>query len=244
MRAISLSDAQGRLHDEAMFQLVVHGFFPDSEEDREMAMTMIRHERSRLSRVGPDAYKMSKLTCDALRKAENKNATMTLCGLTAIVMAGRGFMGQSMALKPSAEIVSELIYATGRVKWVSYVTGQPKEKSMKATGDASNIEKAFRKYRSVAHICAARVATAEYLAPLPLLERAPEAEACLLATAAWHQAALSRAPNFARWDVWDVLSTLPQEILSYPPLVPSEEVLCNIWRPWDERQSAGLPAGG
>lgn len=231
-------DECGRLRGDAFYQLIVHCFFPASIEDREMALTMIRHEEARLQAVGADNYRMSQMTRDTLRAAQKRSAKLALCGYTALAMVSHDNAGKEMALQTAAKIVSELFYSVGKVHWVSWIADEPVERQMAASGDIADIKKAFRQYKSVAHICAARVAAAEYLAPMPFLERAPDAEACLIQTAAYFQGRLMKAAGSSDWQMWDVLTCRPAEIQEHPALIPSDETVMNIFRPWFEARPA------
>lgn len=234
MRRIELSGADGSLRDEAYFLLMAHCFFPESEADREQAMWLVGHESKRLEALGLASYRPSEICQSAMQLVEKRQAQLSLAGYVAISMCCLDNAGDRMTIQGAAKVVSEFAYEYGELIFSTFKDGEPALRKLRANGDLADLKKIFRRYRSVSHICAARVACGEYLENLPFLERAPDAEACLIQTAAYFQGRLSKAEGWADWNAWDVLSTRPKEIMEHPALLPTEWHVRAIFEPFSK----------
>lgn len=232
MRSIELTGPDGKLKDDAFCLMLAHCFFPESEADREQALCLARMETERLKAVGREAYEVSEIAKSAIRIVDRRQGHLTLVGYVAIAMCCLDNAGEPMTIQGAAKVVSELAYELGTFEIEEFKDGKFVPRTMRANGDLADIKKLFRRYQSVAHICAARVTAAEYLEAIPFLERAPDAEACLIQTAAFFQMRLTKAKGYPDWDVWDLIRTRPVEIQEHPALMPSETHLHQLFTPY------------
>lgn len=111
---------------------------------------------------------------------------------------------------------------------------------MAVTSDPSSVESIFRRYRSVAHICAARVSSAGYLAVAHLWDETAEVPASLIQTSAEFQTALEEATDTTLWNLWDVTKHFPSILGGWPVLTPEDDLLFWVKKGFDLAIEQGL----
>lgn len=238
MRCIDLRNEFGRIHEDAYIRLMVYSYFPESETDRQQALALYAIERERFQSIGEQNYVVSATFKSLINKLSRQTGQIYTCGSVVLAMCELDGKGQEMSLNKAAKIVEEMNGEYRRIEWVSYFENEPTTKGMKTLSSIKDIKDAFRKYQSVAHFCAAWATTGEYLTPRHLFDRAPEAEACVIATAMFYQQKLARAPRAPYWNLWDVLTKTTDELRAYPPLLPSREVIDGVFAPYLELENA------
>ncbi len=247
MKIISLSDDGVRFSESAYYRMLAHCFFQNSEADRELAMLIANYETTRFRELGPENYSMSEIGKLIFLSVEKRSARMAICGYVTIVMCFNKMFGRSPSLYLASKIVSEMCHRYGKIELVSQINGKLEIRKIGATDDPPSIQNIFREYRSVAHICAARVSCVEYIEIPAIFDRAPLVENCIISTAAYFQQLMQEIPKSSEWELWDVRSTLPEEAGDYPPLLPSQDKLNLIFEPYltdQNRKKSGAKRKG
>lgn len=240
MQHLILSDDGFNVAHNAYHRLVAAIYFPLSARDQQQALILADIEKAEFVRVGGAKYKPTEIFRAASRIAEKRTAHIYLTGFVALSYIWQKDFGQSPSLNRSAIIASCAANSFGKIRWRPAIDPFGKERATSVTSDLSSVERIFRKYRSVAHICAAHVAASEYLAPTHLWDEVPEVTASLITNAAMYQAGLSVSTNTSGWNIWDVHKHFPASLGHWPFLEPGEEVLSWIAHGYEVAVSEGL----
>ena len=232
MRRIDISNPDGTLHEDAYVRILAHCYFPESEVDRNQALILYKDEAARFRALGPDAYKVSKVFKSFVGTLAGPIGKYYACGWVAAAMCELDGQGHEMSLNTAARMVAEMNGEYRRLEWVDFWGTEPKVGHKKTISTERDIKQAFREYQSVAHICAASVTSGEHLDSIHPLDRAPDCEACLIATAAFYQKKLQKAPRSSQWNMWDIAESAPSELQYYPPLLPSRQLLDAVFEPY------------
>ena len=239
MRHIILSDDGYHVAHNAYHRLLATGYFPESPRDQEQGLFIAALEQAEFNRVGQQNYQPSEIMQAASRLVEKRTAQIYLVGFVALSFVWLKFNGQTPSLNRASIIASCAANEFGRIRWRAGLNPTGDEKETPVTSDHSTVERIFRKYRSVAHICAANVSASEYLEVLHLWDQAPEVIASMIQTCAAFQVALEGATDVSDWNIWDVKRHFPASLDGWPVLVPGNEILS-----WIERGYAVAIAEG
>ncbi len=232
MGEIWLSDREHHVRPNASLELRINAALPQSDGSLDQALAIIELEKIRWETLGPDEYEPSWLAQTVMSALHRKIGRKTIAGLTALAMASLDNAGERMSLRMAAAVVSEFANSITGLQFVAW-KGKVLEEGIKPlVGDEATIEKIFREYRSVAHICAAEVASADYLDFAHPFEVRPEADACFISTALYYQHRMRKAENFDRWALKEIRFSPPYAPDHYPPLLATEQLIENLIGPW------------
>jgi hypothetical protein len=223
LRQIPISDDGATFRNDALFQVLAHGFFPDSDDDRKQALAIAELEAARYLQVGVENYSPSFLLKQAIDALDRRSAKTFLVGMLCLEVCRLARLGIRPSIERAANVVSEAVAAQDTIIWYRIEESQPKLRSMKASCDPASIKKDFRLYRSVAHIHAARAIAAYYGALIPLWEPAPIFYNCLISTCADVERQFCAAIATDGWGMWK-LGSLPLEAENFPPFDPSPDI--------------------
>ena len=237
MREFFVSDRECHIRETARIELEALCYFPNDAESFEQALNLIAHELSRWKSIGPDDYRPTELARTVLTSLENRTGRVTLCGLVALAMCGLDNAGQSMSLERAARVVEAFTNSIGKMEFVHWDDGSWRRSQKALIGDFQTIKRVFREYRSVAHICAARVTAADYLEERAPFEVNQIADTCFLSTVLYYQERLRKVSNFDDWNLWEIRCSAPIELRDVPPLTATEDLTMALFRPWLDSQS-------
>lgn len=238
MRRIELSNESGELCENAYMRMMSHVYFPESEVDREQGLLLYRAEMKRFQEVGENVYRPSEVFKALINILKGRMGQIHTCGCVAIAMCELDGQGKEMSLNTAAKMVSEMNGEYRKMDWVSYWDGEPIVQSKKTISSDRDVKEAFRVYKSVAHICCAMASLSEHLSPRHPLDRAPDVEGCIIATALFYQKKLQKAPRASHWDMWDLATNFPQDLQSFPPLLPSRTLIDLMFEPYNQLVAA------
>lgn len=229
---IRVSDSEHRIGPNAILELRLHAALPQDDGSLEQAIAILKLERSRWEKLGEEDYEPSWLARTVLTAMHRQVGRRTLAGYTALAMTCLDNAGKRMSLQKAAEIVSEYANSMPGLQFVVWKNGAYEKSVKPLVSDEQTIKSIFREYRSVAHICAAEVAAADYLDFGLPFEPTPEADACFISTAVHYQLRLQKAENFDHWSLKPILFPLPFSVKDYPPLLATEHLVQGLITPW------------
>ena len=233
MRHVVLSEDGIHLVNDAYHRLLAVCFFPESPRDQAQALFIAKLESAEFLRVPEGQYRPSEILHVVAQLIEKRTAQLYSVGLVAISFLWLRRSGYTPSLNRASIIASCAACEFGRVTWRSGLNPGGQNKSKPVTGDAATVERIFRRYRSVAHICAARISASGYLEPTHLWDVTPEVTTAVIQTCASFQVALERATDVSKWNLWDVKTYFPTELNDAPVLVPEDDLFDWIERGFD-----------
>lgn len=236
MRVVNLSDGPNHIRDNYITELEIYTIYPEDADSREQALLLLNHEHQKWRTVGHEEYASSALVETLLTSYRGTASRRFLCGAVAIAMCALQNAGRPVSLESAADIVAEFANTKGKLPFSFWQNGEWIEQPKALIGDRQKLKQAFRQYRSVAHMLAAWVASGEYVDLQRPFDRGPEADACMLHTAAYYQCRLSKVHNFSDWNLWHIAATPPFAMGDYPPFEPSQDLIVWLLQPWLDSQ--------
>lgn len=240
MRHIVLSDDGYNVAHNAYHRLLAVGYFPESPRDQEQGLLIAALEQAEFDRVGQATYRPSEIMKAASHLVEKRTAQIYLAGFVALTFIWLKATGQTLSLNRAALIASCAANEFGTINWRRGLDPTGKDKDTPVTSDHSTVEQIFRKYRSVAHICAANISASEYLEVLHLWDQTPEVIGSMIQTCASFQVALEGATDVSDWNIWDIKKHFPACLDDWPVLVPGDNLLAWINRGYTVAVAEGL----
>lgn len=233
MRHIILSEDGIHPVEDAFHRLMAVGFFPESERDRTQAFFIAKVEKDEFDRVSEAEYQPSEIMRAVSDMIEKRAAQLYGVGLVALSYIWLKHTDYRPSLNRASIIASYSASEFGRIIWRAGLDPKGKHKTKPVTGDAATLAQLFRRYRSVAHICAARVSAGGYLTDLHLWDQPPEVTGAIIQTSASFQLALEGATDTSGWNLWDVKRYFPAELGQAPVLKPDDDLLYWVQRGYD-----------
>lgn len=225
MRHIILSDDGYHLADNAAHRLMAACYFPESPRDQAQGLFIAALERQEFRRAGADHYRPSELMQAANKLLEKRAAQLYAVGFIALCYLYLSRTPYRPSLNRASTIASYSAGEFGKVTWRAGLDPDGKEKTQAVTGDPASLERIFRRYRSAAHICAARVSASSYLDHVHIWEETPEATEAFIQTAVTFQDALERATDVGTWNLWDLRKHYPSSLSGSAVLAPDDDLL-------------------
>jgi hypothetical protein len=240
MRYIVLSDDGNTLAPNAYHRLQGACNFPESPRDQKLSLILAALEKEEFDHVGQGNYRPSEISAALVKLVENRTAQVYLAGFVAFTLVWLAFNGRKPSLNRASIITASAANEFGWVEWRSWFdpTGEVRRKA--ATSDPASLERIFRKYRSVAHICAADVSSIEYLAPLHLWDEAPVLLNSYVQSCVLFQRTLESVAEVKDWNLWDVKSHFPASLKDWPPLDLGDELIQWVTKGHDCAVEQGL----
>lgn len=238
MADICLSDRQRHVRTNACLELRINAAIPKDDGSLDQALAILALEKARWEARGTEIYEPSWLARTVLDALHRQIGRKTVAGLTALAMTCLDNAGKRMSLRSAAEVVAEYANSISGLQFIAWKGGAYEESVKPLVGDEATIKKIFREYRSVAHICAAEIAAADYLDFGLPFETKPEADACFISTAIYYQLRLQKAENSAQWGLRKIRFSPPYSIEDYPPLIANEQLVQNLIGPWLDSRTA------
>lgn len=210
---IDLSEDGENLHPLAYYACHAFMFFPNCAASRDQAIgiadsEVTRREEDPSSQLSDIAHTSTM----AVKKQAGKRETV---GWVAMAMALAQRYGVSRALEVCSSVVSERVLSSKQAGtfdfWFHSKHGL-QSGSQNLISGATNIQNAFREYRSVAHLCAANLWAGRHAEEGDFFIRRPDYEAQFLATAAAFQRELSGLYRERRWPMLDINGALPPAV--------------------------------
>lgn len=240
MRHIVLSDDGFDVASNAYHRLLVVSFLPESPRDQEQGLLIGAMEQAVFDRVGAEHYQPSEIMDGISRLLQKRTAQYYLTGFMCIALVWLKISGQTPSLNRASIITSCAANDFQKIRWQRALDPGGKEYLTAATSDPASLERIFRKYRCVAHLCAADISSTHYLQPAHLFDKSPEVIGALLMTCATFQAALEDCMNTRDWNLWDVKRHFPASLNGWPALFPDAQIWAVIERGYDQAVSQGL----
>lgn len=174
-------------------------------------------EKEEFERVGRERYQPSEITAAIVRLIENRTAQVYLAGFIGFVFLWLAFNGRKPSLNRASIITGCAANEFRKVEWRPSFDPSGEVRTKAATSDPASLERIFRQYRSVAHICAARASASEYLQPLHLWDEAPAVVNSFVQSCALFQGTLESVAEVKDWNLWDVKAHFPAALRDWPP---------------------------
>lgn len=225
MRHIILSDDGYNIASNAAHRLLAPCFFPESPRDQAQGLFIAALEQEEFRRVGPEHYRPSELMVAASNLIENRAAQLYAVGFIALSYIYLAATPYRPSLNRASIIASYSAGEFGHVTWRAGLDPTGKDKQKAVTGDPASLEQIFRRYRSVAHICAARVSAGGYLDHAHIWDETPQVTEAMIQTAVTFQDALERSTDVSTWNLWDLKKHYPKCLSGSAVLFPDDDLL-------------------
>lgn len=225
MRHLVLSDDGFSVAPNAAHRMLAACFFPESARDQAQAQFIAAVEQAEYLTVGADHYQPSEIMVAASNLIEKRAAQLYSVGFMAFAYLWLAKTPYKPSLRRASIVASCSAAEFGKVTWRAGLDPKGKDKVQPMTDDPASLQKTFRKYRSVAHICAARVAASGYLEHAHIWDQTPVATEALIQTAVTVQAKLQEITDTSTWDIWDLTRHYPASLSGSAVLVPDDDLL-------------------
>jgi hypothetical protein len=224
MRHLVLSDDGVNLAEDAYLRLLLTSNFPESQRDQTQGLLIAKMEKDEFERVGQKDYRPSEIAAAMIKFAENRTAQVYLAGFIGFVFIWLTYKGLKPSLNRASIITACAANEFRFVQWRPAFdpTGEIRNKA--ATSDPATLERIFRQYRSVAHICAARVAASETLEWVHLWDEAPVVTRSWAMSSVLFQDLLEQVAETKSWNLWDIKKHYPRSLRDWPPLGLGDEM--------------------
>ena len=222
MNLASVTGADGELLPYARHLLDAMAFFPDDERSRSYLRGILEHEHAAYALVGAEKYRPSKVALVLLNYSAKRSQQVWVCGLVALAVFGLKALGERASQEAAVKRVAEATGKSNKNPFVYFdaASGEFLEKGVSLQSDPASIRQIFKKYRSAAHICAARVTCAPYLEPLKPFEAARDADRYYRSTVIAFQHVFHEQMDLQNWGLR--LVGMPPGLLDdAPPLYPT-----------------------
>jgi hypothetical protein len=240
VRHIVLSEDGIHVAPNAFHRLLATCFFPENTRDQQQALLIAEIEKQEFLRVGAANYQPSEIVLAVSQMIERRTAQLYCAGFVGVSYVWLQMNGFRPSLNRASIIASHAILEFGKVTWRPSLNPSAKERTKPVTGDAATVERIFRKYRSVAHICAARVSAASYLEETHVWDQVPDVVAAMIHTSRAFQVALEKATDTGPWNLWDVKKYFPAELAEAPLLAPDVDLLYWVERGYALAVESGI----
>jgi hypothetical protein len=248
MRHVVLSDDGYNLANNAAHRLLAPYFFPESPRDQAQALYIAALEQDEFRRVGPTDYRPSEITLAISNLLEKRTAQLYAVGFIALCYIYLAHTPYRPSLNRASTIASYSAGEFGKVSWRAGLDPNGKDKQQAVTGDPASLERLFRRYRSIAHISAARISAGGYFDSAHIWEENPLVTSALIQTAVSFQDALERATDVRRWNIWDLEKHYPACLAGSPVLTPDDDLFYWVERGYrlalDEGKIVAPDGGG
>lgn len=225
MRHVVLSDDGYTLASNAAHRLLAPCFFPESPRDQAQALYIAALEQDEFRRVGPEKYRPSEIMLAASNLIENRAAQLYAVGFIAVCYVFLASTPYKPSLNRASTIASYSAGEFGKIIWRAGLDPKGEEKKRSVTGDPASLESLFRRYRSAAHICAARVSSAGYLDHAHIWDESQHVTEALVQTAVTFQDTLERVTDVSTWNIWDLKRHYPTSLSGSAVLFPDDDLL-------------------
>lgn len=225
MRHIILSDDGYSLASNAAHRLLAPCFFPESPRDQAQALFIAALEQEEFRRVGPDNYRPSEIMLAASNLVEKRAAQLYAVGFIALCYVYLATTPYKPSLNRASTIASYSAGEFGHVRWRAGLDPKGKDKQQAVTGDPASLERIFRRYRSAAHICAARVSAGAYLDHTHIWDESHHVTEAMIQTAVTFQDTLERVTDVSTWNLWDLKKHYPACLSGSAVLLPNDDLL-------------------
>jgi hypothetical protein len=225
MRHIILSDDGVHLAHNAAHRVMAACYFPESPRDQAQGLYIAALEQDEFRNVGADHYRPSEIMLAVANLIEKRTAQLYSVGFMAFAYLWLAKSPYKPSLRRASIIASCSAGAFGKMTWRAGLDPGGKDKAQPMTDDPASLQKTFRKYRSVAHICAARVAAGGYFEHAHIWDDAPVATEALIQTAVTIQAKLQEIIDTSAWDIWDLTRHYPASLSGSAVLLPDDDLL-------------------
>lgn len=236
MQKINLSDRPNHIRPYAALELKARAALPENDGSYEQALLLLETEYKRWKQTGE--YNPSWLTQKVITALDKQATQRFVAGLVGVAMFMLPYFGKRRSLENASSVVSEYANAVGKSAFAFWNGAGWTEDNKRIVGDLSTIKQHFRRYRSVAHICAAEVTCSGYLTPRQPFEQAPEADACFIHTCLMFQSDFRKVANFSDWNLFEIQLSPTPEFSKAVSLVPDRDTVVNLFGPWLDTQEA------
>lgn len=230
MRHLVLSDDGYHVAPNATHRLLAACFFPESPRDQAQALFIAASEQEDYRDVGADQYQPSEIMAATSNLIEKRTAQLYSVGFMAFAYLWLAKTPYRPSLRRASIIASCSAGEFGKITWRAGLDPKGKDKMQPMTDDPATLQQTFRKYRSVAHICAARVAAGGYLEHGHIWDEAPLAAEAVIQTAVTIQAKLQEITDTSTWNLWDLTRHYPASLSGSPVLLPIDDLLTWVGR--------------
>jgi len=207
VKTISLSSDGENLNSDIHIEILSHAFFPKSYIDAEQWSTLWRDELKRY-RQAPDNFEPSFISRVATHGIVKRQGRMAVAGLVLHCYLFLMDRNVKPSLEKASKLASEVAYTVGKAR----INVENKEKTVNLDGDQAGVKKAFREYRSIAPIAAARVAFSENYREPNIYSIAPSKIADFVSLTLHLQAKSFCIPGHEKWNMIKLIDA-PKSLL-------------------------------
>ncbi|WP_171120899.1 hypothetical protein [Ruegeria sp. HKCCA5463] len=226
-RCFYINQNDGSIKPTAVQSLDILAFYAYDDKSALQALQLLQSE-FHSHHSDPKNWRFSDVTQSVLHALNKRSAQVYLSGIVALIMAHLNEDGSPTSINEASKIASELAYSSDKILFkVPKPNGWDyQEKAI--VGDISTIKSYFRKYRSAAHICAAKTLIGADSGPShPMVQPLPKTLK-LVSTVSHYQRIIEAWPSVSDWNLWKVQFEGGTIENSYPPVTPSNELVSQI----------------
>lgn len=169
-------------------------------------------------------WQFSDIAMNVIHAASKRAGQVYIAGLVAILMAHLNDDGSRASLNDCSKVASEILYDMDRMSFIVPKARQWAIEEKTLVADDASIRKYFRRYRSAAHVCAAKALIGGSTDGHPLIKPLPQSLA-YLSTVLRYQRLFQSWPSTKNWDLWVVFYEGDSFEDSYPPIELDKEAL-------------------
>ncbi len=222
---INLND--GRIKPTAVQSLDILAFFANDDKSSLQALQLLQSEFHSYN-SDPENWRFSDVTQSVLDALIKRSAQVYLCGLVTLIIAHLNEDGSPASINEASKIASELANNSDKVPFKVPKPNRWEYQKKAIVGDIPTIRTYFRKYRSAAHICAAKTLIgAESGQSHPMVQPLPKTLK-LVSTVLHYQKIVEAWPSASDWNLWKVQFDGGTLENSYPPTTPSNDFVSQI----------------
>jgi hypothetical protein len=227
-RQINLRDKHGNLLNDAHLLLLAHVYYPESVVDREIAYGILKVIAEVDARHSLADKAQSSIAKSVFLHLSKKNGQHAICGLVSMAMCYLARRGRRPSLESAAKIVSAYAYDNDKVSFSFWDGDSYYLREARMNADVAGVKTSFRSFRSVSHICAARIVLGD-LDP-DRGRHTPAAISSFVKTTLAFQRLISASTDTSKWRMWDVEAKMPIEVKRHHEALD----LSGIWQDFDQ----------
>ncbi len=216
----------GSIDELSATKLDLLAFYAHDEKSVHQGLKILEIEKAYHS-ANPQEWQFSALSMDVLNAAMKRAAQVHVCGVITLIMVHLSTEDAPVSLNEASANASEIFNNMGKATFVVPKSQGWVRQDKSIVGDMATIQRYFRKYRSCAHICAARTLIGSSGEGHPLVRPLP-ATLTYLSTVLHYQRVLKPRADAAGWNMVDICFEGDSFEQSYPAMKPLEAQISAI----------------
>lgn len=240
MDGVLITDETGKLFPYSRNLIDIAGFLSGDSDSISQAQLLLQSEYMRWMALGETDYKPTRLSQTLLNSFNNKSEALYTTGLVGLALLGQLSLRQTASIKLAAKQVETFAAERDTLPFEMYDYSRrdfvvsPKN----VASSESAIRRAIRPFKSVIHICTARLIAYDTITPNTSFEQNVEADKCYIATVAAFQSIFQKFDKVERdkrsqpFRIFPILWSTGFQFES-EPLYPSTELMETLMKVTD-----------